>query len=168
MNSRLRLAIWTVVMACGSYRAFAQSGLQPGQVASSQSDSPWHSPIQLSADGISATSGLRSVAQVADKSDRAGVIWKISIAAMLAATTMDAVSSMGKQESNPLLRSSDGTFGARGIAVKGSLAALCIAPQILLRNHHELRKPFIIANSISTGLFTFAAVHNSGVAPASH
>lgn len=169
MNFGLRFAIAITVMACGSFSGFAQSALQPGQVAGSEPDDPaWHSPIQLSADGVAATSSLRPVAQVEDRSDRrTSTIWKVSIATTLAATAMDAFSSMGKQESNPLLRSSDGTFGAKGISLKGGLTALCIAPQILLRNHRELRKPFIVANFISTGLFTFAAVHNSGVAPVS-
>lgn len=40
----------------------------------------------------------------------------------LAATSADAASSWGRVELNPVLRSSDGRFGAKGVAIKGAFA----------------------------------------------
>jgi hypothetical protein len=173
MNATVRLIVLRLIVIISSCPLFAQSIGQPGQLASSREssvlDQTGLAPIRLSPDGVRASNSLMQVAHVEDRSDRrSSTIWKISMAAMLGTSAIDAASSMGKQEGNPLLRSSDGKFGARGIAIKGSLTALCIAPQLLLRSHHELRKPFIVANFIGTGLFTFAAVHNQGVRQSSH
>jgi hypothetical protein len=174
MNATVGLTVLRLIVVLSASPLFAQSIGQPGQLASPIESSALDqdrgiAPIRLSPDGVSASNSLMPVAHVEDRSDRrSSTIWKISMAAMLGATAMDAASSMGKQESNPLLRSSDGTFGARGIAIKSSLAALCIAPQLLLRSRHELRKPLTIANFIGTGLFTFAAIHNQGVRQSSH
>lgn len=40
----------------------------------------------------------------------------------LAATSADAASSWGRYELNPVLRSADGRFGAKGVAIKGAFA----------------------------------------------
>jgi hypothetical protein len=75
---------------------------------------------------------------------------------------------MGKVERNPLLASSDGTFGARGIGIKFGLAGASLVPQLLLRNHKELRKVFAIANFVDAGIFAGVAAHNMGVQPVKH
>ena len=171
MNSKIGsgILIWLLV---GSSFALAQAFVQPGQptvsVTGAQTDGiAGTAPIRLSPDGVIATNGTKTIAQIDGTPDRRSeTIWKISMAAMLGATAIDAATSIGKNERNPLLRSSDGSFGGKGIAIKSSLAALCIVPQILLRNHREFRKPFIIANFVNTGIFTFAAAHNLGMSPA--
>lgn len=50
--------------------------------------------------------------------------WKrhLDTALHLGATSADAASSWGRVELNPVLRSSDGRFGARGLAIKGTFA----------------------------------------------
>jgi hypothetical protein len=172
MNSKIRSGIFILLLACSSYNLLAQVSVQPGQlaafIAGSQPDGiTERDPIRFSPDGVITTNHMKPIAHVDGNADRrAATVWKLSIAAMLGATAMDAATSVGKNERNPILRSSDGMFGGRGIAIKSSLAALCIVPQILLRNHREFRKPFIIANFVNTGIFTFAVAHNAALKPA--
>jgi hypothetical protein len=83
----------------------------------------------------------------------------------LGASAFDAFSSLGKHESNPLLRSADGSFGAKGIAIKSGLAGISLAPQIVFRDRKDLRKIFTIANFVSTGVFATVATHNLGIKP---
>ena len=72
---------------------------------------------------------------------------------------------MGKYEGNPLLASSDGKFGERGIAIKAGIAAAVLVPQVLLvRKHKDLRSKFAIANFVEAGVFSGVAVHNLGIA----
>jgi hypothetical protein len=87
-------------------------------------------------------------------------IWALSIAAVLGGTTMDAVSSWGKAETNPLLRSANGTFGARGLLIKGGLAGAMIAPEFLLRNNEEAKKKLAIVNFVAAGVFSAVVLHN--------
>jgi hypothetical protein len=79
------------------------------------------------------------------------------------ATAADAATSWGKLESNSILASKNGTFGAKGVEIKGLLAAGILVPQILLRKHAELRRTFLIGNTGAAGLFTAAAVHNTRI-----
>jgi hypothetical protein len=138
------------------------STVKPVAVTSTQ-------PIQLSPVGESPMHVVSPIAKVNDSSDRrTTLLWKISIATMLASTALDAGSSMGKHEANPLLRSSNGTFGSRGIAIKAGLAGFTLVPQIALRNRHDLRKAFTIANFIDTGIFTAVSAHNMGIKAAAH
>lgn len=87
-------------------------------------------------------------------------VWAASIAALLGGTTMDAASSWGKSETNPLLRSANGTFGMRGLMIKGGLAGAVIAPEILMRNNEEAKKKFAIVNFIAAGVFSAVVFHN--------
>ena len=91
-------------------------------------------------------------------------IWVGSMVTMLAATSFDAGSSWGKREGNPLLASSNGTFGAKGLSIKMSLAAAVIVPEVLLRHHKDMKSKFAIANFAEAGLFTGVAIHNLGIA----
>ncbi len=87
-------------------------------------------------------------------------VWAASIAALLGGTTMDAASSWGKSESNPILRSANGTFGMRGLLIKGGLAGAVIAPEILMRNNEEAKKKFAIVNFVAAGVFSAVVFHN--------
>lgn len=90
-------------------------------------------------------------------------IWIGSICAALAASAVDAATSWGKQESNPLLASQDGTFGTRGLAIKAGIAGALLLPQWLLRRHKQLRTGFIVGNFADAAVFTAAAIHNAGI-----
>lgn len=80
--------------------------------------------------------------------------------ALIAATALDAASSWGHREGNSLLASSDGTFGPKGLSIKIASAAAVLAPQVMLRRHAILLRPFAIANAGETAFYTAAAVHN--------
>lgn len=87
-------------------------------------------------------------------------IWTASLAALLGGTAMDAASSWGKSETNPLLRSANGTFGMRGFMIKGGLAGALIAPEILMRDNQEAKKKFAVVNFIAAGVFSAVVFHN--------
>lgn len=172
MNTKLWPGFVLLAIVFSSFGAYAQIPVRPGQVAlrTAAVEPISAGPIQLSATGeLSYERSLQPARSMrSDAERRTATIWKISIATMLAASAWDAASSMGKVERNPLLASSDGTFGAKGIGVKFGLAGLSLAPQILLRNHKELRKVFAIANFVNTGVFAGVAVRNMGVRPVNH
>lgn len=170
MKARLWLGFAALAIIFSPFTALAQAPAQPGQIAPRpaviDANADFSKPIQLSATGEFGASSLRSARVSHEPRDRSTVVWKISIATLLAASAFDAASSMGKQESNPLLRSSDGSFGGQGIAVKAGLAGVSLAPQIFLRNRKDLRRLFTVANFINTGVFTAVGVHNMGINPA--
>ncbi len=167
MNVKFWLGFIVLAMIVGSFGAYAQAPVQPGQIAlrTAVIEPAYSEPIQLTATGelpyersLQPDHPIRS-----DGERRMATIWKVSIAGVLAASAWDAASSMGKAERNPLLASSDGTFGAKGLGVKFGLAGLSLAPQLLLRNHKELHKFFAIANFVDAGIFAGVAAHNMGV-----
>jgi hypothetical protein len=167
MNARYWLGMIALLCIFGS-AAHGQNPRQPGQVApASPAFAEADQPVILSATGELPASALRStrIGSVSHH-DRSATVWKVSIAAMLAASAFDAASSMGKSEQNPLLRGSDGTFGARGVAIKFGLVGASLAPQIIFRNRKDLRRLFTIINFGDTAMFTTIGVHNLGVKPA--
>ncbi len=89
-------------------------------------------------------------------------LWWASVAALAAASVLDARSSWGRQELNPLLQGPNGRFSARSIEIKSALVGAGIAVQwIALRRHSQkLEKPFGFVNLAAAGLTTGAAVHN--------
>jgi hypothetical protein len=91
-------------------------------------------------------------------------IWIASIFAMAAGTGADAATSWHKRESNSLLASSDGTFGAKGLGIKAGLAGGLLLPQLLFRRHKDLRTAFTVGNFAQAGIFTGIAIHNAGIA----
>jgi hypothetical protein len=90
-------------------------------------------------------------------------LWIASIAAMTVGTAADAITSWHKRESNSLLASSDGTFGAKGVTIKAGIASAVLVPQILFRKHRDWYLPFTAGNFVEAGIFAGAAVHNVNV-----
>jgi hypothetical protein len=169
MTSILRSGSATLIFMCAGFALPAQTPAQPGDVALRSSAQPVLAENRnglLPADG-SSISPLNKVtiAQAPERTDRkAKLVWKISIAALVTASAMDAATSMGKYEGNGLLRGSDGKFGGKGIALKAGIAGITLIPQLLLRNHENLRKPFTIANFAQAGMYSAIAIHNAGIA----
>jgi hypothetical protein len=97
------------------------------------------------------------------KARKTRLVWRASMAAFATATALDAATSVGKYESNPLLRSADGKFGMKGMAIKGGLAGVVLVPQIAFRNHRELHSKFAIINFAETAFFAGLAIHNMGI-----
>ncbi len=138
---------------------------QPGQLASTST-----APLPRSATSSSseAVAPSTTIANIQDRHDRMmDRLWITSMAAAVAATSLDAASSWGKMESNSFLASSNGTFGAKGLGIKAGLAAMVIVPQICLRKHKELRAAFIIGNFGEASIFSAAAIHNLNIRSAS-
>lgn len=87
-------------------------------------------------------------------------LWIASIFAMSAATATDAYSSWHKRETNSFLASSDGDFGAKGVAIKAGIASAVLIPQVLLRRHKDWHLPFAASNFLEAGIFAGATAHN--------
>lgn len=92
-------------------------------------------------------------------------LWIGSMVAVFAASGFDAGTSWGKFESNPLLASPNGRFGAKGLSIKLGIGAALVAPQLLFHKHKQVRTEFTITNLATAGVFTGVAVHNLGIAP---
>jgi hypothetical protein len=170
MKTFLRFAAFAAVLT--SSTVYAQMPAQPGQVAlrvagvgdGVESDAP----IRLSSTGETPSYGssfraTHKYRSYQENENRSKTWWKVSMAAMAGASAFDAFSSMGKSENNPLLRSSNGTFGSKGIAIKAGLAGASLVPQIFLRNRSDLRKVFTVVNFADAGVFAGVAAHNMGI-----
>jgi hypothetical protein len=126
-------------------------------------------PGQLAGNSISPPPSANSLAPITianteDPHDRMmDRLWIGSMAAVVAGTAADAASSWGKLESNSLLASSNGAFGAKGLALKGAFAAAIIVPEIFLRKHKELRTSFIVGNFGEASIFGGAVIHNLSI-----
>jgi len=90
-------------------------------------------------------------------------VFKATVAAVVAANTLDAVSSWHRTELNPLLRSPDGRFGGRGITIKSLLVGTSLAYQYFHLRHHanpRIERLDAIANLATAGTLTGFAIHN--------
>jgi hypothetical protein len=89
-------------------------------------------------------------------------LWWASVAALAAASVLDARSSWGRHELNPLLQGPNGSFSARSVEVKSAIVAAGLAFQwVALRRHNQkLEKPLSFANLAAASLTTAAAMHN--------
>lgn len=88
-------------------------------------------------------------------------LWKWSMVAIVAATSFDAATSINNPEGNPMLRSSNGQFGYRGLLLKSALASGTIAFEFHFSKRHGMYKPLAIFNFVQAGVFAGAASYNS-------
>ena len=87
--------------------------------------------------------------------------WAISLAPLFASEALDAASSYGMRELNPLLAGSDGGFGMKATGMKfGVVGALAGAEYFIVRKHPASAKFFTIVNWVTAGATTGLAVHN--------
>jgi hypothetical protein len=85
--------------------------------------------------------------------------WNISVAFFVGANAMDAVSSRGSMEMNPVL--GRGQFGGRQIAIKSGIAAgVLLAERMILRKHPETQKFWTWANYGTGTVIAAVAVRN--------
>jgi hypothetical protein len=90
--------------------------------------------------------------------------WAISLAPLFASQALDAASSYGMRELNPLLAGSNGGFGMKATAIKfGVIGALAGAEYVIVRKHPASAKFFTIVNWVTAGGTTGLAVHNYGL-----
>jgi hypothetical protein len=96
-------------------------------------------------------------------------VWTASVAALAAVNVMDARSSVGRYETNPLLRDGQGRFNTgRAIAVKSAASGGILLVQFLLmrRNPQErLEKPAAIINFAAAATVGAIAYRNTRVVP---
>jgi hypothetical protein len=89
-------------------------------------------------------------------------LWWASVAAVVVASALDAHSSWGKPELNPLLAGSGGQFGTRSLVVKSALTGGSVtALWFILRRHPGFERPAAATNTALAASFVAAAVHNS-------
>jgi hypothetical protein len=87
--------------------------------------------------------------------------WAVSLAPLFASEALDASSSYGMRELNPLLASPSGGFGMKATGVKfGVIGALAGVEYFLVRKYPRSAKAFAIVNWTTAGATTGLAVHN--------
>jgi hypothetical protein len=94
-------------------------------------------------------------------------LWKLSLAGLAAANAADIGSSWGKRELNGALRSADGSFGARGAALKLSFQGALVGSELLLlRNDRRASRRRMAAwiNVAAGAVIAGVAIHNSRIA----
>jgi hypothetical protein len=86
--------------------------------------------------------------------------WIASVASLVTVNVLDARSSMGRYETNPLLQNSQGRFSVgRAIAVKSAASGGMILVQLLLKRE----KASTIVNFAAAGTLGATAYRNSRV-----
>jgi hypothetical protein len=158
MRPLLSIGLAAFCIGVGTGASTAQSLAKPGQIV------PASNAILQPAAGFSSIAATRVDIQEQRHDRIVNRVWVGSMLAMVAATAMDAGTSVGKYEGNSLLASSNGTFGAKGISIKAGVAAGTIITEVLLRKHKDLRTKFAIGNFGETAFFAAVAVHNMGIA----
>jgi hypothetical protein len=104
------------------------------------------------------------IAEPVDSHSGHEILYGFSVASVLGANGMDIASSYGKQEANPLLRGSNGTFDARSVMLKSALVGgLQVSSYLVTRRRPELRKRVLIMNFVTSAILAGIAVHNFGV-----
>lgn len=90
-----------------------------------------------------------------------GKLWRASVAVLGAVSIADMHSSMGRREANPFLRSSDGRFHGRGIALKSIAVASVVGAQwLMVRKHPNSAGYAAAANFAAASLTGAVVVHN--------
>jgi hypothetical protein len=87
--------------------------------------------------------------------------WLISLAPLTASQSLDAASSWGLRELNPVLAGPEGRFGVKAASVKfGVVGALVCAEFLLVKKFPASAKFFTAVNYATTGVTTGLAAHN--------
>lgn len=92
---------------------------------------------------------------------RAREAWKLSLAPLIASQSLDAASSYGLRELNPLLAGPDGRFGARAAVLKiGVVGAVIASEMLLVRKFPRSARIFSTLNWTTGAITTGLAAHN--------
>lgn len=87
--------------------------------------------------------------------------WLISLAPLVAAQSLDAASSYGMRELNPLLAGSNGGFGMKAMGIKfGAVGGFIAVESVMVRKHPRTAKLFTVLNWSAAGLTASFAAHN--------
>lgn len=92
---------------------------------------------------------------------RSVTAWKISLAPLLASQALDAYSSGGLHELNPMLAGSGGQFGEKAMLLKAGIAGALIGVEYLVvRKHPAAAKLLWKINLASAAVTGGVAAHN--------
>jgi hypothetical protein len=87
--------------------------------------------------------------------------WAVSLSPLVASQALDAASSYGMRELNPLLANSNGSFGSKAAGIKFSaIGGLVAVEYLLVKKYPKSAKAFSILNWTSTAITTGLTVHN--------
>ena len=87
--------------------------------------------------------------------------WAISLAPLLVSESLDAASSYGLRELNPMLAQPDGRFGMKAAGIKfGAIGGLIGVEYLLVRKYPRSAKFFTVINWTTAGATTGLAIHN--------
>jgi hypothetical protein len=87
--------------------------------------------------------------------------WAVSLAPLAISQSLDAASSYGGRELNPLLAGPNGGFGRKATGIKfGVAGALAGVEYLLVKKYPRSAKFFTVVNWTSAGATTALAVHN--------
>ncbi|HTB15134.1 MAG TPA: hypothetical protein VK752_26365 [Bryobacteraceae bacterium] len=90
--------------------------------------------------------------------------WKISIAPLVTSQTLDAASSYGMRELNPLLASSNGGFEMKAAAIKLGATGVLVGVEYLVVRKYPRSARAISKLNWTTGIITTGfAVHNFAI-----
>lgn len=85
--------------------------------------------------------------------------WKASVFTLAASSTLDAASSWGLVEQNPIL--GRGTFGSRQVLIKGGITGGAILTEYLfVRKHPERKHVLTLLNFSASGVLVGVSIHN--------
>jgi hypothetical protein len=135
-----------LLLACGSMAAQSLSAVSPGRI-----------PVQ------------QNLTERAERRlQRNKKLWLVSIPLFLAASVLDAQSSWGKTELNPLLRGQAGRFDGRSAAIKIGITGGILGSEYsvihMFRHNRESQNGAYAAsawsNFIGAGALAAVAVHN--------
>lgn len=116
------------------------------------------------AEAIEHPRNLKEEARIQEKAQKR-LMW--SMVALTAASFADVGSSWGKQEANPLLRSSNGTFGAKGFGIKmGMVGGILFGQHMLVKKNPALANVMTFTNFGMAGMKTAVAFRNSRISAA--
>jgi hypothetical protein len=112
--------------------------------------------LSASAFGQAPISAFSSYREPATRLDaRPPAYWKVSLAPVIAAQSLDIASSWGRIENNPLLAGQNGRFGTQGAGIKiGIVGAAVVAEYLILKRHPKMARLFSClnyANAVFTG-----------------
>jgi len=106
----------------------------------------------------------KSAEQVAHSEARWRKRWVVSLTPLVASQSLDAASSYGMRELNPLLASSNGGFGAKAVGIKfGAAGGALVVEYLLVKKYPRSAKFFSIVNWSTAGITTGFAAHNYAI-----
>ena len=128
-------ALFLSAAAFGQDRVASRAGLAPHFV-------PFDKPVQDMRTGLPTS-------------------WKLSLAPLVAAHSLDVASSWGQIERNPLLAGPNGRFGAQSAVIKAGIVGVAVLVEYLvLKSHPKMAKLFTRVNYINSIFTGGIAAHN--------